>query len=156
IDGAESYEVPTLIGTWQWLRRDVDAKYDPREGNLIDLGIGLGVTLDEGEPFQRASLRLQQWWPIGRRDVITLRGEVAKVWSDTERVPQDFGYRTGGARTIRGYKYQSIGLHRGNATVGAPAMALVSAEYMRYFTDVLGMAVFVDAGDAAESFNEMK
>ncbi|TCU95268.1 autotransporter secretion outer membrane protein TamA [Paracandidimonas soli] len=155
IQGADNYNVPTLIGTWQWLRRDVDAKYDPREGNLIDFGIGLGVTMDKGETFQRTNLRLQQWWPIGRRHVLTLRGEVAKVWAGTDRVPQDFGYRTGGARTIRGYKYQSIGLSKGDATIGAPAMALVSAEYMHYFTDMLGMAVFVDAGDAAESFGDM-
>src|SRR5690606_25782069 len=25
INGADDYNVPTLIGTWQWLRRDVDA-----------------------------------------------------------------------------------------------------------------------------------
>lgn len=155
IQGADSYNVPTLIGTWQWLRRDVDAKYDPREGNLIDFGIGLGVTMDRGEFFRRSNLRMQQWWPIGRRDVLTLRGEIAKVWASTERVPQDFGYRTGGSRTVRGYKYQSLGLHRGDAIIGAPAMALISAEYMHYFTDMLGMAVFVDAGDAAESFGAM-
>src|SRR5690606_25409733 len=155
INGADDYNVPTLIGTWQWLRRDVDAKYDPREGNLIDFGVGLGVTMDKGETFQRSNLRLQQWWPVGRRDVMTLRGEVAKVWASTDRVPQDFGYRTGGARSIRGYKYQSLGVSKGDATIGAPAMALVSAEYMHYFTNMLGMAVFVDVGDAAESFGDM-
>src|SRR3546814_4793604 len=32
ISGAPGYEVPTLVGTWQWLRRDVDKKYDPQIG----------------------------------------------------------------------------------------------------------------------------
>lgn len=155
IEGAENYEVPSLVATWQWLRRDVNDKYDPREGNLIDFGLGTGVTLDKGESFHRASLRLQQWWPIGRRDALTLRGEVGKVWSQTNRLPEDFGFRTGGARTIRGYKFQSIGLPRGDATIGAPALAVVSVEYTRYFTEMLGMAVFVDVGDAAESFKDM-
>src|SRR5690606_38978763 len=115
IAGAYNYEVPSWAATWQWLRRDVDAKYDPREGNLIDAGLGVGTTLDKGEPFYRASLRAQQWWPIGRRDVLTVRGEIGKVWSDTDRLPQDFSFRTGGSRTIRGYRYQSIGLARGDA-----------------------------------------
>ncbi|PVY62042.1 autotransporter assembly complex protein TamA [Pusillimonas noertemannii] len=155
IEGAESYEVPSLVATWQWLRRDVNDKYDPREGNLVDLGLGTGITLDKGEPFHRASLRLQQWWPMGKHDVLTVRGEVGKVWSKTSRLPEDFGYRTGGARTIRGYKFQSIGLPRGDAIIGAPALAVASVEYIRYFTQTIGMAVFVDFGDASESFGDM-
>ncbi len=155
ISGAENFEVPTLVGTWQWLRRDVDKKYDPREGNLIDVGLGAGVTLDKGEPFYRSSLRMQKWWPVGPRDVLTVRGEVGKVWSNTTRLPQDFGYRTGGARSIRGYKYQSIGLESGDAVIGAPALAVASIEYTHYITEQLGMNFFVDAGDAAESFGQM-
>lgn len=156
IDGAESYSVPSLVGTWQWLRRDVNDKYDPREGNLIDFGVGTGVTLDKGEPFHRASLRMQQWWPVGRRNVLTVRGEVGKVWSKTSRLPEDFGFRTGGGRSIRGYKFQSIGLLRGDAVIGAPALAVASVEYTHYFTEMIGMAAFVDFGDATESFNDME
>ncbi|MGB6103698.1 MAG: BamA/TamA family outer membrane protein [Pusillimonas sp.] len=155
ISGAEDFEVPSGVATWQWLRRDVDKKYDPREGNLIDFGLGAGVTLDKGELFYRSSLRVQQWWPIGKRDVLTVRGEVGKVWSDTDRLPQDFGYRTGGARTIRGYRYQSIGLDRGDAVVGAPALAVAGIEYTHYFTEMLGMNYFIDVGDAAASFGQM-
>ncbi len=155
IEGAETYEVPSLVGTWQWLRRDVNDKYDPREGNLIDLGLGAGVTLDKGEPFYRTSLRAQQWWPIGRRDVLTVRGEVGKVWSQTDRLPEDFGFRTGGARSIRGYRFQSIGLERGDAIIGAPTLAVVGVEYMHYLNETFGVGVFVDAGDAAESFGDM-
>lgn len=150
------YEVPTLVGTWDWLRRDVDDKSDPREGNLIAVGLGAGVTLDRGEPFYRSSIRAQQWWPVGRRDVLTVRAQVGKVWSHTARLPEDFGYRTGGANTIRGYRYQSIGIVQGAAIVGAPALAVASVEYIHYFNDRYGMDVFVDAGDAAASFGQMK
>ncbi|MYN14637.1 BamA/TamA family outer membrane protein [Pusillimonas sp. TS35] len=155
ISGASEFEVPSLTGTYRILRRDVDKKYDPREGNLIELGVGLGVTLDRGERFSRAGLRAQKWWPVGRRDVVTLRGEVGKVWTQTDRLPQDFGYRTGGARTIRGYRYLSIGEQRGDAVIGANALAVASVEYTHYFTDTLGMNLFIDAGDAAASFGAM-
>lgn len=155
ISGLPTRETPSAIATWQWLRRDVDKKYDPREGNLIDFGVGAGITLDKGETFYRSNLRLQQWWPIGDRDVLSLRGEVGKVWRMTDRTPPDFGYRTGGARSIRGYKYQSIGLRANDAVVGAPAMAVASVEYTHFFTSMYGMRAFVDVGDAASSFGDM-
>jgi translocation and assembly module TamA len=154
IAGDGHYEVPSWVATWQWLRRDVDSKYDPREGNLVELGLGAGTTLDDGRAFYRSSLRAQKWWPVGPRDVFTVRGEIGQVWAYTDRLPQDFSWRTGGARSIRGYRYQSIGLQRGDAIVGAPSLGVASLEYTHYFTDVLGANLFVDAGDAAPSFRQ--
>ncbi len=156
IDGGDEYTLPTLTATAEWLRRDVDNKYDPREGNLIAVGGGVGVTLDTGEPYTRARLRAQKWWPIGKLDVLTVRGEVGRVWSNSKvRVPDDFGFRTGGARSIRGYKYQSIGVQQNDAVVGAPTLLVGSVEYDHYFNERWGMGVFVDAGDAAQSFGDM-
>ncbi|MFP3710792.1 hypothetical protein SB783_43215, partial [Paraburkholderia sp. SIMBA_009] len=43
---------------------------------------GVGVTLDTGEPYTRARFRAQKWWPIGKLDVLTVRGEVGRVWSN--------------------------------------------------------------------------
>ncbi|MEI2418351.1 BamA/TamA family outer membrane protein [Orrella sp. JC864] len=157
IDGGDVYDLPTLTTTAEWLRRDVDDKYNPRQGNLLAVGGGVGLTLDKQQPFTRATLRAQQWWPVGERDVFTVRGEVGKLWSTTDTlVPDDFGFRTGGARTVRGYRYLSIGRQLEDAVVGADALAVASAEYMHYFDDTFGMGVFVDAGDAAESFGQMR
>ncbi|MFJ1301760.1 autotransporter assembly complex family protein [Pseudomonadota bacterium AL_CKDN230030165-1A_HGKHYDSX7] len=156
IDGGDAYDLPTATVTAEWLRRDVDNKYDPREGNLIAVGGGVGVTLDNGEPYTRLRLRGQKWWPVGERDVLTVRGEVGRVWSNSRtRVPDDFGFRTGGPRSIRGYKFQSIGVEQNDAIVGAPTLAVASIEYDHYFNDRWGMGVFVDAGDAASSFGAM-
>ncbi|AOB29751.1 hypothetical protein AKI39_02200 [Bordetella sp. H567] len=156
IQGASSYDLPSLTGTVEWLRRDVDNKYDPREGSLVALGGGLGVTLDTGRPYSRARARAQRWWPVGQRDVFTMRGEIGKVWSDNTRVPPDFGFRTGGARSIRGYPYLSIGVDRGDAVVDAPTLLVGSVEYDHYFDERWGIGFFVDAGDAAQSFGDMQ
>ena len=142
IEDGDEYTLPSATATAEWLRRDVDSKYDPREGNLIAVGGGLGVVLNTGEPYTRARLRGQKWWPIGRRDVLTVRGEVGRIWANGKvQVPDDFGFRTGGARSIRGYKYQSIGLKRNSAIVGAPAMVVGSVEYDHYFNERWGMGV---------------
>src|SRR5690606_11557997 len=87
-------------------------------------------------------------------DVLTVRGQIGKVWSHTDRLPQDFSWRTGGSRSIRGYRYESIGLDRGDAVIGAPILGVASIEYMHYFTDILGLNVFIDAGDATQSFDQ--
>src|SRR3546814_15878099 len=64
ISGAPGYEVPTLAGTWQWLRRDVDKKYDPREGNLIYFGLGAGLR-SEGRRVVKECVSTggSRWWP---------------------------------------------------------------------------------------------
>jgi translocation and assembly module TamA len=157
ISGGDSYNLPTVTGTVDWLRRDVDNKYNPRQGNLIDLGAGVGVVLDTGKPYSRLQARGQKWWPVGKLDVFTVRGEVGKLFSDSQtQVPDDFGFRTGGARSIRGYEYLSIGAKRDGAVVGAPALLVGSIEYDHYFNDRWGIGYFIDAGDAAQSFGSMK
>ncbi|NEN76078.1 BamA/TamA family outer membrane protein [Pelistega sp. NLN82] len=148
--------LPAPVLTYDILRRDVDDKYNPRSGNLIALGVGVGRNLNQHKNFYRAAARTQVWFPVGKRDIITARVEVGKVWADEDALfPDDFGYRTGGARTIRGYKYYGIGDRAGRAIIGTRALAVGSVEYMRYFNDTLGMGVFVDVGDAAPSFREM-
>lgn len=156
IDGAQTFDLPTATATVEWLRSDVDSKYNPREGNLIAIGTGVGMTLDKAQPYSRLRLRGQKWWPVAQRDVLTMRGEVGKIWADSNtQVPDDFGFRTGGARSIRGYQYLSIGADRGNAVVGAPTLVVGSVEYDHYYNDRWGIGFFVDAGDAAQSFGDM-
>jgi translocation and assembly module TamA len=156
IDGGDTYDLPTATVTVDWQRSDVDSKYNPREGNVIGVGGGVGLTLDKAQPYTRLTLRGQKWWPLAKLDFFTVRGQAGRIWaaSDTQ-VPDDFGFRTGGARSVRGYQYLSIGLDRGNAVVGAPALLVGSMEYDHYFNDRWGMGVFIDAGDAAQSFSDM-
>ncbi|WP_432785524.1 Translocation and assembly module subunit TamA [Oligella sp. MSHR50489EDL] len=151
------FELPNAVVTYDLLRRDVDSKFDPRSGNLIVLGLGIGADLERGDPFARTSLRAQQWWAVGRRDNITVRAEVGYVHAkSTTRIPDDFGYRTGGAGSIRGYRYFGIGEQSYKSVIGTRALAVAGVEYTHYFNNTFGMAFFVDAGDAARKFKDMK
>ena len=155
--GQPKFELPNAVLTFDLLRRDVDSKFDPRSGNLIVLGLGVGADLERGDPFARTSVRAQQWWPIGRRDNITVRAELGYVHAkDSTRIPDDFGYRTGGAGSIRGYRYFGIGERSYKSIIGTRALAVASVEYTHYFNNTFGMAYFVDAGDAARKFKDMK
>jgi translocation and assembly module TamA len=73
-------------------------------------------------------------------------------------VPTKFLFRTGGTTTVRGYDYESLGVKQGTATIGGRALAVASAEYVKWL-DVLGggwgVAAFVDVGDAAENWSTL-
>ncbi|GAA4334175.1 BamA/TamA family outer membrane protein [Pigmentiphaga soli] len=157
IDGVESYDSTTATGTIEWLRRDVNDKYDPREGNLIALGAGLGTELDGSNRFGRLTARGQYWWSLSPRDVLTVRAEIGKLWAvDVLRVPDDFAFRTGGARSVRGYRYLGLGRHVGDAILGDATLAVASIEGTHYFNERFGGALFVDTGNVAPSFGQMK
>ncbi|WP_051532296.1 autotransporter assembly complex protein TamA [Brackiella oedipodis] len=155
-DEVPTYTLPSVVATWNLLRRDVNDKFDPRSGNLEALDLGIGSDVRERKAFARVGFRAQVWFPLFKRDNFSLRGEIGYVKaSDDTRLPDDFGYRVGGARTVRGYRYLSRGHESGDATVGARAMYVGSAEYTHYFNDMLGVAAFVDAGDAGDSFGQL-
>src|SRR5690606_28929779 len=81
---------------------------------------------------------------------------VGHVWARSDvRLPSDFGFRTGGARTIRGYRYLGLGRDVDGAILGARSLAVASVEYQHYFSDMLGMGGLVGGGDAAQSFRQM-
>jgi translocation and assembly module TamA len=149
-----------LSSTYTWTRRDVDDITNPRRGNLIQLqgSVGLGgLSIDDA--FARAFGSLVQYVPIGTRDALILRGQAGVVQAEsTNNVPNKFLFRTGGALTVRGYDYESLGVEQGGAIVGGRALAVASIEYVNWLErwgGNWGWAVFVDAGDAAARFTDL-
>lgn len=143
---------------WRWVRRAADDALNPRRGNVIEFRLGGASTqLLSDRDFVRTQLRVQQWWPIGERDTLSLRGEVGYT-AATSRfgIPQDYLFRTGGGQTVRGYAYQSLGVREGNAVVGGRALLAGSLEYTHWLDGPWGAAVFVDSGDAADRWRDLK
>lgn len=148
--------LPSATGTVEIVRRGLNNNLDPHDGNLLIIGLGAGVSLDNISPYARTRIKFQKWFPIRLNDVFTFRCELGKVWSsENVKIPDDFGFRAGGANSIRGYNYQSIGAHRGSAVVGALSVAIFSIEYNHYLNDRLGISTFVDSGDAFNLFKDI-
>lgn len=153
----QRYRLPTIVGLYDVLRRDVDDVLDPRRGYLLALGLGLGRHLNDQRFFARAALRGQSWWSINSHTLLTLRGELGQVWAAEATVlPDEFGYRTGGAGSIRGYRYYGIGQPVGQSVIGTRTLLGLSAEFRHYFHDLLGVNVFVDVGGAAPHWRHMR
>ncbi|MFA5083362.1 MAG: autotransporter assembly complex family protein, partial [Hydrogenophilaceae bacterium] len=157
IDGAPGDRRSALVPSWSWTRRNVDNLLFPSRGYLFNVqadAAAQAVLSDQG--FLRGYAKATWFHPLGERGQVILRGEMGAVAADSrDGIPADFLFRTGGDQTVRGYAYQSLGVSEGDAIVGGRWLAVASAEYLYWFSPQWGAAVFVDAGDAADSLDAL-
>lgn len=152
ISGVESDRSDTLALNYSWTRRAVDNVLDPRDGNVVNLQLGgASKLLLSDQNFIRSVAKGQLYWPVGVLDVFTLRGEMGWTAAPSrDGIPEEYLFRAGGAQSVRGYSYRSIGERVAGATVGGRYLVTVSAEYVHWFNQKWGAAVFHDAGNAAD------
>lgn len=155
-----------LSTTWSWTRRAVDELTDPRRGTVLGYALTAGLRREfidslAANTFVRGWLRAKVYLPFPGLDptdnVLILRGELGRVFVDNPSfVPNEFLFRTGGADSLRGYAYQSIGRPPGSARAGSTALAISSIEAVHWFGPQWGGALFFDIGDAADDFDQMR
>ena len=143
---------PVVQTTW----RHVDNVYDPKRGGVLNVQFAAGSkSLGSGDNFFKVYGQYQYWIPLGEKDQILLRTELGRTFAPSrERIPEDFLYRAGGARSNRGYAYQSLGPIEGNAVVGGRYLATATAEYVHWLNERWGAALFTDVGEASDSVKE--
>jgi translocation and assembly module TamA len=143
---------PVLALTW----RHVDDLFDPRRGGVLNVQFAVaGKALASTQDFFKAYGMYQLWIPLGANDQVLLRAEAGRTFAASrEGIPEDFLFRAGGSRSVRGYEYQALGVKEGDAIVGGRYLATGSAEYIHWFRPQWGGAVFLDMGDAADSVKD--
>ena len=67
-----------------------------------------------------------------------------------EGIPSENLFRAGGAQSIRGYGFLTLGVPQGEAVVGGRVLALASLEYQHPIVSNWYGAGFVDIGNAAD------
>jgi translocation and assembly module TamA len=150
---------------------------DPTHGQRASLSIA--PTLSRGQPnatFYVTQAAIAEYLDLHRifrtepgRSVIAVRALEANAFGATQldelidgqevRVPDlppDQRFYAGGSGTVRGYRYQSVGLQfpDGNP-VGATAMAAFNLEYRQRIGTDWGAAFFADAGETSESLSPL-
>jgi translocation and assembly module TamA len=144
--------------TFSITKRSLDSLIAPTRGYAVSAQIGAAVLpVLTDEKFVRAYARAIDYRPLGKAGTLILRGEAGAVGSKEKvGVPSTVLFRAGGDQSVRGYAYQELGVKVGDATTGARYLATASAEYDWYFKPPYGMAFFVDAGNAADTFKDLK
>ena len=156
--GALSSEVHALSLNYSWTRRDINSVLYPSRGTIVNLQLGgASKALLSSANFVRLYARGLGYLPIDRSNQLVFRAEAGAVLANgASGIPQNFLFRAGGANSVRGYAYQSLGLVQGDAIVGGRYLFTASAEFDHWFTRQWGGAVFYDLGNAADTWGALK
>ena len=150
----------TLVGVPLSANYDTtDSKLDPTRGvrlnaSLTGFPTALGSTVDlvQGKARGSAYYSLD---PDSRFVLAGLVGFGAMGGADLADIPANWRFYAGGAGSVRGYAYNSLGPAGpfGLAVVGGRSLFYTSAELRVRVTDTIGVVPFFDAGNAfATSF----
>jgi len=142
---------------YAWNRRRLDSTVDPRSGYSISAQVsGAARGLGSDRSFARLYARMMRFWPMPRQSVLgdgLLIGMVEAGYvlaTSRQDIPSENLFRTGGAQSIRGYDYLSLGVPEAGAIVGGRVLAVGSLEYQHPIAPKWYGAAFIDMGDAAD------
>jgi len=158
IDDLPATRAKALPLTFSITKRQLDSLVNPTRGYIANLQLGAApLPILTDEPFVRAYVRGLMYRPLGPSGTLILRGEFGAVGSkDKDKVPTTFLFRAGGDQSVRGYGYQQLGIPVGSAIAPGRYLFTASTEYDYWFKPPWGAAVFVDAGNAADNFKDLK
>jgi len=158
IDNLPTTRAKALPLTYSITRRALDSLVLPTRGYVANVQLGAApLPILTDQPFVRAYARGVVFKPLGPSGTLILRGEFGAVLSkDKTGVPSTFLFRAGGDQSVRGYGYQQLGIPVGSAITGGRYLLTASTEYDYWFKPPWGAAVFVDAGNAADNFADLK
>jgi translocation and assembly module TamA len=151
----------TLNYHWTW--RDIDNPLLPTKGYTLALqgAVGRSGGSPTGSaPFARLYARGTGYWPLGRQWYSQARLELGDVVGRSGLVvPDTLAFRAGGDDSVRGYAYRSLGPlvdgAVGSGLVLMTASAEVAHPILASMPSLWG-AVFVDVGNAAQTWGELK
>lgn len=155
-DGEPERYSRALVANIGWTWRDVDDQFAPRKGQIVQADVAMSEkAVISDQRFIRLYGKVQRWIPVGKEDSVILRAETGQMFSEgLTGIPEDYLFRTGGSTSVRGYRYQSLGIQHKESVTGGRVMATASAEYVHWYGSNLGSAAFVDMGDAADTWRE--
>ena len=158
VEGIDTLRSKSLPLTYSVTRRKLDNLLSPTRGYAFNWQVGVApLPLITDEKFVRGYTRGVYYRPVGDSGTLVLKGEAGAVASkDKVGVPSTFLFRAGGDQSVRGYGYQQLGVREGDAIVGGRYLLTGGAEYQYWFRPPWGVAFFVDAGNAADKFKDLK
>ncbi|OQW70201.1 MAG: outer membrane protein assembly factor [Proteobacteria bacterium ST_bin12] len=156
LDGAESVTRSVATLSYGITLRRTDNDRNPTRGYLFNTQLAVAPIeqLSSGR-FLQSYAKVQGYYPLTSSTQLIARAEIGAV-SGRNSAPAAFLFRAGGDQSIRGYAFESLGVREGDATVGGRYLATGSIEAIQWLTQQWGAAIFVDAGNAANTLQDLK
>jgi translocation and assembly module TamA len=94
--------------------------------------------------------------PVNKNNRFISRLRLGSTWTqDFEKLPSTVRFFTGGAQSVRGFSYQSLGpVDSNDEVLGGKHLLVASIEFEHSFNEKWGAAVFYDTGNASENFSD--
>lgn len=166
--GPEAYE--TLAPEFEAVVPALSLKFrrsdDPlyiRRGDYLSLEL-LGADQALGSNIDFWQMRLSSWniWPIAEQGRFLFRSNLGYTDAESRQVlgvnfnqmPEYYEFRAGGARSVRGYAFET--LFPGDALTGGKHIAVASVEYEHEIIPDWSVAAFLDAGNAFNKLDDFE
>jgi len=153
--GDRTFKHVVFPGRLEWDRRDDPG--DATTGFFLALDGTPYIGIDGSQSGTVAELDLRGYLGLGPNATTVLAGRVrlgSVVGSDLDATPPEFLFYSGGGGTVRGQKYQSLGIDQPNGeTSGGRSFLGLSGEVRQLVSGTIGAVLFADAGYiGADSF----
>jgi translocation and assembly module TamA len=172
LEGTEGFNLKPLSPNYKifyiglgWTFSRSDNALNISHGEKLSLHLK-GAMKGAGSPvtFTQAYLNGIFIRPLFEKGKMILRSEAGYTHVETLNIldtlkandlPKELQFRTGGDRTVRGFKYQEIN-GDSDSLVGGKHLLTGSVEYEHSFMDTLSAAVFLDVGNVFNKFQNIK
>jgi translocation and assembly module TamA len=148
---------------YNWVTRHIDSIALPTRGTVLEVETAAGYTyktLAETGVFGRGLVTLTGYQPLGGDWNLQWRVQGGEVFANSATgIPDTLLFRAGGQDSVRGYAYRDLGPVINGAVTSGRMLFTSSIELARPILDRLPSlwgAVFVDAGNASNSWSAMR
>lgn len=146
-----------LMPSVRWERTKADDDYFPTKGWSASATVrGASKSVASDIDLVQVILDSKRLIPVasGR---IKLRFKLASSLIDEAiKLPESLGFLAGGDDSIRGYKFESVGVNRNGEVTVAKNLLVGSIEYEHPLKNDISLAAFFDVGDAFDSDADYK
>jgi translocation and assembly module TamA len=155
--GVDHGTVRTLVPEGTWSRTRTDDELLTRNGDRVSLnvrGAAEGFVSDVSFAQTRVEGKLVHGFPGRNRGIVRIEAGATGT-SDFRELPASFRFFAGGATSVRGYGYNSIGPRDElDHVIGGPYLLVGSLEADHRFLPRWGLAAFFDMGNALNNFGD--
>ena len=106
--------------------------------------------------FFQQQAKLKFITALNQQNRMIARGTIGSTWTpDFDILPASIRYFTGGAQSVRGYAYQSLGpVDASGEVTGGKYLVVGSIEFEHSFKNKWGIAAFYDVGNAINDISD--
>lgn len=127
------------------------------DGLRFDIGLrGADEKFLSDNSFMQLQGGLKAITSLGQSNRLIARGRLGTTWTDDfHQLPSSVRFFAGGAQSVRGYSYQSLGpIDNTGKVVGGKHLMIGSLEFEHSLNDKWGAAIFYDAGNAFDYIDD--